>query len=271
VKTIFGNPSQLILDGCPIHYWLTGPENAPLMIMTHGGYVEHSMFASQVEEFKKNYRILTWDIRGHGESTPFQGDLAYRTIAEDMHQIFLQVQNDPVILIGQSMGGCAGQEFSFLHPQKVKALVLIGSPRISEPLNDESRMSNTQLAEAAQSMSETDLQHFMQGAADYFSIQPEVQTYVRAAAGRLTKPTFQAVFQAVLGGFSAHPGQDIQVPLLLVHGDRDFPAISSQMRAWSQTQTNCHYAVIPNAGHQSNQDNPQAFNAVLSAFLKTLS
>lgn len=56
--------------GCPIHYWLAGQLNKSLIVLTHGATADHQMFDAQVEILVKNYRVLTWDVRGQGESQP---------------------------------------------------------------------------------------------------------------------------------------------------------------------------------------------------------
>ena len=64
--------SEHILErrGCPLHYWLGGPEGAPLVVLMHGATVDHRMFNPQVENLVHDYRVLVWDARGHGKSQP---------------------------------------------------------------------------------------------------------------------------------------------------------------------------------------------------------
>ena len=56
--------------GCPIHFWLAGEADKPLVIFTHGASADHRMFDAQVSMLAKDYRVMTWDVRGHGESQP---------------------------------------------------------------------------------------------------------------------------------------------------------------------------------------------------------
>lgn len=64
--------TQHVLEraGCPIHYWLTGPEERPLVVFTHGATIDHREFDPQVPVVAEEYRVLTWDVRSHGQSRP---------------------------------------------------------------------------------------------------------------------------------------------------------------------------------------------------------
>jgi pimeloyl-ACP methyl ester carboxylesterase len=56
--------------GCPLHYWLTGPQDAPLVVFTHGADMNHESWDGIVPLAAQRYRVLTWDVRLHGLSRP---------------------------------------------------------------------------------------------------------------------------------------------------------------------------------------------------------
>jgi 3-oxoadipate enol-lactonase len=45
-------------DGCTFHYWLAGPEDRPLVVLTHGATMDYRMFVAQVEMLAPHYRAL---------------------------------------------------------------------------------------------------------------------------------------------------------------------------------------------------------------------
>jgi 3-oxoadipate enol-lactonase len=64
------------------------------------------------------------------------------------------------------------------------------------------------------------------------------------------------------------PSYRLPVPALLVHGERDqIGDIASTMRGWAEREPLARYAVIPDAGHASNLDNPDDFTDLLTAFI----
>ena len=62
--------SVLERNGCPLHYWTGGSDGKPLVVFTHGAGVDHHTFDRLVPLVAEHYRVLTWDVRGHGLSRP---------------------------------------------------------------------------------------------------------------------------------------------------------------------------------------------------------
>ena len=57
--------------GSRIHAGTDGPDGGPLVALTHGASMDHRMFEPQLEPLTTaGYRVLTWDLRGHGRSKP---------------------------------------------------------------------------------------------------------------------------------------------------------------------------------------------------------
>ena len=79
-----------ILDrhSCPIHYWLHEDASLPTVVLTHGAGCDHKMFDAQLPALDGKYRVLTWDVRGHGLSRPI-GDASFTLdlVAEDLAAI----------------------------------------------------------------------------------------------------------------------------------------------------------------------------------------
>jgi pimeloyl-ACP methyl ester carboxylesterase len=240
-----------------------------MVVFSHSGFVDHTMFSSQVPALAQHYRVLTWDMRGHGLSQPLRGTLSYRGAGEDIVALLGQMEVEQAILVGASMGGCAAQEVVFHHPERVIALALIGCPCITvqSPKSMEF-FSKISLAIIGH-LPEKILKRYILGSINMSlpSTVPEVQAYIREKAKLISKPTFIAMYQSVLNGFHDEPDYRIDQPLLLVHGDHDSPPIQQQAPIWAERDPNCRYEVIPDAGHNANQDNPVVFNKLLGDFL----
>src|SRR5882724_10295509 len=113
--------------GTPLHYWLTGPESAPLMVCTHGASCDHHMFDEQLPALAKDYRVLTWDVRGHGLSRPMGTNFSIAQCVEDILAILDALNVKTATFLGQSMGGNISQEIAFHYPQRIEALIVIDS------------------------------------------------------------------------------------------------------------------------------------------------
>ena len=102
----------LTRQGCPLHYWLDGQPDKPLLVMTHGATLDHRMFAEQVSALKDDYRLLTWDMRGHGDSQPMGNAFTVPTAVDDLLAILDDVGAENAIFLGQSTGGYVVQELA---------------------------------------------------------------------------------------------------------------------------------------------------------------
>ena len=111
--------------GCPLHYWVGGPEKAPLVVFTHGACVDHRSFKEQVPLVAEKYRVLTWDVRGHGISRPMGEPFDVPLAVEDLLAIIDQLGYAKAVYIGHSNGTYIHQELVYRYPERVQALVMI--------------------------------------------------------------------------------------------------------------------------------------------------
>ena len=110
-------------NGCKLHYWLGGKTNAPLVVFTHGATIDHHEWDATLPIVGEQFRVLTWDMRGHGLSRPAKFDLA-EAVADLLALLdLLKVQE--ATFVGHSMGGNLHQEFAYHHPERVKALAML--------------------------------------------------------------------------------------------------------------------------------------------------
>jgi len=75
----FGRHFTVERPACQIHYWLAGAPDAPLVALRHAALTDHSFFAALMPALVPRYRVLTWDIRGHGASGRWPGRSPFRT------------------------------------------------------------------------------------------------------------------------------------------------------------------------------------------------
>jgi pimeloyl-ACP methyl ester carboxylesterase len=93
------------------------------------------MFAAQVAEFSKQYRVIAYDHRGQG-SSEVGGPYDIDTVAADAAELIRSLVGGPVHFIGLSMGGFVGMRLAARHPELVKSLVLLETSANAEPLEN---------------------------------------------------------------------------------------------------------------------------------------
>ena len=180
--------------GCTLHYWLTGAVGKPLLVFTHGAAVDHRMFDAQVKAFEADYRVLTWDMRGHGQSRPAGEPFTVAGAAADLVAILDAVGAKQAVFIGQSTGGYVHQELVFRHPEQVAALVMVDCVCITFKL---SVMDALLLRMSPALMRLFPHAQLVKQSVESTSIKPEVKAYLSEVMGSLSKAEFIDIWTGV--------------------------------------------------------------------------
>src|SRR5438093_1185525 len=92
--------------GETIYFEVTGSDDAPVVVLTHGAGGSHAAWFQQVPVLAAaGYRVVTWDARGFGRSTFVTGVHGTDASVEDLSTVLDAERIDRVHLVGQSMGG----------------------------------------------------------------------------------------------------------------------------------------------------------------------
>lgn len=250
-----------------MHGWIDGPEGAPVVAFTHGVTMDHRSFAPQVAALAGRYRVLTWDVRGHGRSRPLGGSFSIAEAADDLIALLDRVGCEQAALVGHSMGGYVVQDLLRRHPGRASAAVMVSTTCSTwkQPL----LRLGAQLTRPGIRYFPDPLLRPLLGFLG--SIRPPVQAYAVEACRQVPKDDLVRIWKGITGHFHHVPGYRIPHPLVITHGAWDFgigfgviPALAPM---WAGREPDCQYVVIPAAGHLAHQDNPAFFNAMLADFL----
>ncbi len=252
-------------SGGTIHYWLAGPPDQPLVVLTHGATMDHHMFAPQVSLLAQHYRVLTWDVRGHGLSRPISKGFSIGVAVDDLLAILDHLGYAQATLVGQSMGGVIAQELVFRRPERVTALVVIGSECITMPFSLYDYLMMGVTTTVVHLYPALMLKPFL---AHLAASRFDVQIYAYQAGLPISQRDFIRIWEALLTCIHYEPDYRITHPVLLTHGEFDtWGNIKRISPLWAARDPYCRYHVIPRAGHNANQDNPEFFNRLLLEFL----
>jgi 3-oxoadipate enol-lactonase len=261
------NFSEQILErrGCPIHYWIGGPEGRPLVVLTHGACVDHHSFDPIAPVIAQQYRVLNWDVRGHGLSQPMGEAFSLTLAVEDLLAIVDLLGYEKAVFVGHSNGTYISQELAFRHPERVQALVIADGTCITWKRSAfESWIVNV----SGDVMAWMPYETLKTAGLPLFSNKKEVRDYTYAAFSMLSKKDFVTIWRGITTSLHAEPDYHITQPMLLMHGDQDRTGdIMKIAPLWADREPNCEYVVIPNASHFSTLDNPDYFNKLLLDFL----
>jgi len=251
-------------DGVPIHYEVHGParddNHAPPILLSHGYGATCRMWDGQVAAFADRYRLVLWDMRGHGESGDPADPARYSHALSvgDMAAVLDACGIARAIVGGLSLGGVMSLAFHLAHPERVRALMLFDTgPGFRNP--EARRQWNARAEARARELEENGLPASVGGAETRLGRHRSARGLAGAARGMLAQPD-----GTLIGSLPA-----IAVPTLVLVGaeDQHFLAAADYMAA---KIPGARKIVIPEAGHAANLDQPDAFNRAVADFLSQL-
>ena len=128
-------------DGMKVNYRTQGAEDAPLMVMAHGATDSLGVWDRLAEELQGDYRIVRFDWIGHGltDGVPPKEYSSVR-MGEFLHDFVETAGLDDFILVGHSFGGEGSLHYAVRRPEKIRALVLIGSGGVAPTAEETAAM-----------------------------------------------------------------------------------------------------------------------------------
>jgi 3-oxoadipate enol-lactonase len=112
------------INGQRIRFDDSGGEGPPV-ILSHGFLMDRGMFAAQVQALAPEFRVITWDERGFGETESDGAPFTYWDSARDCLGLLEHLGIERAVLGGMSQGGFLSLRAALLAPGRVRALVLI--------------------------------------------------------------------------------------------------------------------------------------------------
>lgn len=256
--------SLLNRDGIEIYYEVHGPDpvkdpaNAPAILLTHGFSATAQMWKPQLSALAATHTVITWDMRGHGQSDSPNDPNAYSEAitTADMAALLTHVGVESAVIGGLSLGGYMSLAFNLDYPDKVKSLLIIDTgPGFK---NDRAREGwNKYARQMADDIEEKGMDAFENRSEEQLQAMHNDLGGVVHAGRRMLTQSSARVIESL---------PHISVPSLVVVGADDDPflAASDYMAA---KIPDARKVVIPDAGHASNIDQPELFNEAILGFL----
>ncbi len=107
-------------DGAELHTVTLGPEDAPILVLTHGWGCDHTEWKYSIAKLAEHHRVIAWDLPGCGQSTHHpDNDFSLEVMARDLDAVIDLAGGRPVVLVGHSIGGMIGLTYCRLFPEKI--------------------------------------------------------------------------------------------------------------------------------------------------------
>jgi pimeloyl-ACP methyl ester carboxylesterase len=245
-------------NGVNIYYEDHG--RGPAILLSHGYSATSCMWAGQIAALSPFYRVVVWDMRGHGESDCPEDPVAYSEAltVEDMAALLRQCGIERAVIGGLSLGGYMSLAFHLAHRAMVRALMLFDTgPGFR---NDEARRAwNERAQQRARDLEARGFAALGQSDEVRASRHRSALGLAGAARGMLAQADGRVIdsLDKVVASTLVLVGAD----------DKNFLAAADYM---ARKIPGAVRVTIPAAGHASNLHQPAAFNRAVEEFLSGL-
>jgi 3-oxoadipate enol-lactonase len=230
------------------------------------------MWNPQIEAFKNDYRVIAYDVRGHGKSDAGDMDFSINLFVVDLINLMDAFYIDKAILCGLSMGGYIALNAVESHPHRFSALVLCDTNCKADPASViEQRMKTIRELQEEGLEKYTDESVKKLFAPDSFNMRTYEVEAVRKMIMKTPVHSICNTLRALSSRDESCTGlSEISIPVLIMVGKEDAitPPVMAQLM--HEKIKDSKLEIIQHAGHLCNLENPMEFNEKLKTFLSSV-
>ena len=260
---------RLSLPGFTMAYDDRG-RGLPLLFI-HGYPLNRTLWEPQIDDLSYTTRVLTVDLRGHGESDPMPGPYPMDMLADDCISLLDALGiTRPIVICGLSMGGYVTFAFYRRYAARVAGLILTATRAGAD--SSESKANRDKSAVLAQEKGADVIAEAMLPRL----LSPKTLTARPDLVDRVRKIMRGISVDGIVGDLTGMRDRldstplltQINIPTLIIYGADDQIIPLSEVEFMHQAIINSELKIIPDAGHLPNLEQPELFNQVVKEFTK---
>ncbi len=253
------------INGANINYELSGPPNAPTLVLSNSLGSNFGMWDAQTPAFAKAYRVLRYDTRGHGQSEVTPSPYTFEQLGRDVLALADSLNIDYFSFCGLSMGGMTGLWLALHAPVRLHKLVLcstgakIGTADAWNTRIEAVRKNGTKSIAAA-----TMERWFT---ASFREREPQTVERIQNTLANTDTEGYIACCEALRDTDLRDQVASISAPTLVISATHDPAAPPSDGKFLAKQMAGARYAEL-DAAHLSNIEQAEQFTQEVSQFLQ---
>ncbi len=256
---------QVKVNGINLYYEIHGA-GEPLLFI-HGLGSSTRDWEAQVPEFSKNYRVITFDLRGHGQSDKPAGPYSMEMFASDTAGLLQALEVGPAHVVGISLGGGVAFQLALDHPELVKTLVIVNSAPATGASATEAQKEIESRIGIVRQLGMRQMGQVL--SPRLFPKEQHAQlreTFVERWAENDPDAYVESLLAMAPWNVMDRIGS-IRCPTLVIAADQDYSPVAVK-EAYIKQMPQAELVVIPDSHHATPMEEPQTFNAALMRFLR---
>jgi 3-oxoadipate enol-lactonase len=264
-----GDNIKIQINDILVNYNDNGPLLAPAIIFVHGFPFNKNIFDLQAEMFKSNYRVVTYDVRGHGQTSRGDRKPDIELLGSDLISLMDALDIDRAIVCGLSMGGYIALDAVLRFPKRFNGLVLSGTRCASddERAKEQRFASIDVIIEKGKDVYADESLKKLFAPVSFTGRREEV----KATRNMIIETPVDVINNTLIALAERKETcsrlREIDIPSLILVGKEDKVTPLSEAK-YLQSQINGSFLeVIEYAGHLANLENTHDYNAALKNFI----
>jgi 3-oxoadipate enol-lactonase len=228
-----------------------------------------SLWDGQVPALERDFRILRYDLRGHGGSEASAGDYSIELLVSDLKALLDSVAVEKTHLVGLGLGGAIAQAFAIEHPDRLRGLMpcCCRARMVPDFAAMWHKLRETVRRDGLEAIVEPTVQRWF--SEDFKAAHPDVLDKIRSMIRGTSVQGYMGVSAAFLGLDVEDELGRITAPTVYVSGAEDkLGGPPDLMRRLSEKVRGARHVSVPKAAHIANIQNPEGFNRVLLDLLQ---
>lgn len=262
---------RVTINGIDIACQTDGPDDGPVLFLSHTLATSRAMWRRQIPYFAGRYRIISFDMRGHGESAAPDYPYSLEMLAEDVIGVLdsLGVER-PAIFLGISIGGMIGQALALRHPDRFRAMILSNTASRTPPEAQamwEQRI-DTIRKDGIESQVQPTLERWL--SQEFRARDPESTKWVADMIRGTPVAGMIGCARAIQKLDYTDQLERITLPTLIIAGEKDPGSPVAAAEIIHDRIKGSRLEVVPNCLHQTPIEAPERFNQIVGDFLERL-
>lgn len=247
---------------------ISGKAENPALLLLNSLGTTTNMWAQQLPILEKFYQVIQIDTRGHGQSATPPAPYSFDDLVADAFGVLDRSDIEKVSVMGCSLGSMTALGMGVHAPERIERIVCTAARADSPPPFRQSWYDRVGIMEekGVEGLWDGSLGNWL--TPTYRETKPEVVANMKADFLKTTQEGYRGCAMALkdLDFLKDLGGMD--VPILFVAGSEDKGAAPDTMREMALASKNGTFALVPDAGHIINVNQPDAFTSAISEFLE---
>jgi len=255
---------KIKLDNLNLYYEVNG--NGQPLLFIHGLGSSTRDWDLQVQAFSKTYQVITFDLRGHGQSDKPAGPYSMSMFASDTAGLLRSLGIESAHVVGLSLGGGVAFQLATDSPNLIKTMVIVNSAPELVIRTFKDRLGAWQRFMIVRLLGMRRMGEVLSKRLFPKAEQAALQTTFVERWAENDPQAYQEAMRAMIGWSVTDKLGSIQCPTLVITADQDYSPVSLK-EAYTKLMPNAQLVVIPDAHHATPVEQPERFNATLMDFL----